>query len=204
MSQRWFPVLGYANAANAVTTLGAASGLFAIVAAAQGAPRAALVLLCGAILCDKVDGSLARRLGQASAFGRDLDSLADALSFCIAPALIGAFRGLPLWGVAAAGFYAVAGLWRLALFNIIGLTGQGREERFTGVPTTIAASWFLLLRVAVDQARLAPAAESALFAAAYVVLGLLMTSALAFPKRGLAVKSLYLLLPAAALITLLR
>jgi CDP-diacylglycerol--serine O-phosphatidyltransferase len=98
----------------------------------------------------------------------------------------------------------VAGLWRLALFNITGLDGQGHEERFVGVPTTIAASWFLLLRVAVDQTRLVASAEPALFAAAYVVLGLLMTSGIAFPKHGLAVKSLYLLLPAAALITLFR
>jgi CDP-diacylglycerol--serine O-phosphatidyltransferase len=195
-----FPALRHANAANAITTLAAACAMGAILASARGAPRAAVLLLMGAILGDKLDGAVARRLGQSSDFGRELDSLADALGFCVAPALLGAFRGLPSWALVAAGLYTLAGLWRLAHFNVTGLAGEGRDERFTGVPTTIAASWFLLALVGLEGVPGAPA----LLGASYVVLGLLMVSAVPFRKHGLAVKSLYVLLPLAALVTLLR
>jgi CDP-diacylglycerol--serine O-phosphatidyltransferase len=200
--RRWFPVLANLRAANVVTTVGAACGLAAISCAARDLPRAALLLLMGAILGDKLDGAVARRLGQASDFGRELDSLADALNFCIAPALIGWFRHLPTWAMPAAAFYSLAGLWRLAHFNISGLAGEGKDERFTGVPTTIAASWFVLATVALDHAPVAAGTRAAIFAAIYVALGLLMISAWPFRKHGPGTRSLYLLLPAAAAVTL--
>jgi CDP-diacylglycerol--serine O-phosphatidyltransferase len=176
---RWFPALAHANTANLITLVAAACGLGAVVAAAQGASRAAVVLLAAAILGDRLDGAVARRLGQTSDFGRELDSLADAVGFCLAPALLGVLRGLPAWAVAAARLYTLAGLWRLAHFNV---NGPGRRRPFTGVPTTIAASFFLLASVAVERTA-APVA--AVLTIVYLGLAALMVSGLRFPKHGL-------------------
>jgi CDP-diacylglycerol--serine O-phosphatidyltransferase len=192
---RAFPPLERLGLANAVTAAGAAFGLGAILAAARGRGPLALTLLAAAIALDRLDGWLARRLGQASDFGRELDSLADAVSFCVAPALITAFAAPAAAGAAAGALYVVAGLWRLAYFNVTGLVGAGAAARFTGVPTTIAASWWLIL-VAV-AGRAAPAALAVLAPAALVALALAMVSAIPFPKHGPWVSSLYLAIPAA-------
>lgn len=193
-----FPALRFFNLPNGATTLSVVAGFCAVLSAARGQPRVALSFLLGAIVLDKLDGFLARRLGRTSDFGRELDSLADGVSFCVAPALIGIFAGAGLLVTACAIGYCVCGIWRLAYFNITGLAGEGSEERFTGVPTTVAASWFLIALALLGHAPRALFRPS--LVALYLILGLLMASSLPFRKRGLLVKSLYLLLPAAMLL----
>ncbi|MBI4508030.1 MAG: CDP-alcohol phosphatidyltransferase family protein [Deltaproteobacteria bacterium] len=190
-----FPPLRFLNLPNAATTLSAVAGFSAIVFASRGAGRVALAFLFGSILLDRMDGALARRLGRTTDFGRELDSLADALSFSVAPAFIGYFAGAGVFGTACGLVYCVAGIWRLAYFNVTGMQGAGEGERFVGVPTTVAASWFLIALVALRHA------PSSLLrpglALLFLILAALMVSSLPFPKRGLLVKSLYLLLPLA-------
>jgi CDP-diacylglycerol---serine O-phosphatidyltransferase len=104
-----------------------------------------------AILFDSFDGAIARAMGTSSEFGKQFDSLADVISFGIAPAFL-AYA----WGVrAAAGasaspelhlvqlgwlmgfFFLGCCAWRLARFNIHGMGGGSRY--FVGMPTPAAA-----------------------------------------------------------------
>ncbi len=190
-----FPQLRRANLANALTAIGAIAGVGAMLAAARDRPRVALLLLAIAILMDKLDGMVARRLGQQSDFGRELDSLADAVSFCVAPALLTVLRVHGAASAVAGMLFVAAGIWRLAYYNLTGLSGSGDDERFTGVPTTIAASWYLILAALLSHA---PGSTTAVvLPLAHLALALAMVSAIRFPKHGLWVNSLYVAIPAA-------
>jgi CDP-diacylglycerol--serine O-phosphatidyltransferase len=82
----------------------------------------AAILIFFAVFFDIMDGRVARSLGGSSAFGEELDSLADAISFGLAPALlmysvyIDAAGGI--LGILAAAFFALCGVLRLARFNV--------------------------------------------------------------------------------------
>ncbi|NDA09392.1 MAG: CDP-diacylglycerol--serine O-phosphatidyltransferase [Verrucomicrobia bacterium] len=104
-----------------------------------------LLWILGAFIFDMLDGRLARLGGHESAFGREFDSLADVISFGIAPALL-VFKivlaELPArigWMIAFV--YLVCGAMRLARFN--SLTAQpdpgNRAKDFTGFPIPAAA-----------------------------------------------------------------
>jgi CDP-diacylglycerol--serine O-phosphatidyltransferase len=96
----------------------------------------ALVLVM-AVFFDYMDGKVARSLGGSSAFGEELDSLADALSFGAAPAFliyaryIGTEGGV--YGAIAAAFFALCGVLRLARFNVTHVVGP-----FQGLPIPAA------------------------------------------------------------------
>ena len=104
-----------------------------------------LLWILGAFIFDILDGRLARLGGHESAFGREFDSLADIISFGIAPALL-VFKivlaELPArlgWMI---GFvYLVCGAMRLARFNVLALTPQlpNRSKDFSGFPIPAAA-----------------------------------------------------------------
>lgn len=182
------------RAANLITTAGAACGLAAIVFVARGSEALALSALMLAVLCDKLDGLVARKLKQSSDFGRELDSLADAVSFLVAPAVIVVLlsdgQALPCL---MAGIFALAGLWRLAQFNLSGMVQEAEEPTFRGLPTTIAGAWFILLWAGL---RHAPLTEGIPWVLAVFLLAMapLMLSSLRIRKNGLLVKSLYVLL----------
>jgi CDP-diacylglycerol--serine O-phosphatidyltransferase len=194
---RPFPIVEHAGLANAVTLTGAMLGVAGVFLAARDLPSAAATCCALALPCDVLDGVIARRTGTSSAFGAQLDTLADATSFCLLPAALSLALGLPGWALAAAGFYAAAGLLRLARFGVVGTAGQGAEECFEGVPTSIGAGFFL---AAAALRPLLPApAQAPFLAAAYLALGLAMVSGLRVPKRGLVSRSLYGIVPLAVL-----
>ncbi|MDD5262533.1 MAG: CDP-diacylglycerol--serine O-phosphatidyltransferase [Methylacidiphilales bacterium] len=103
-----------------------------------------LLFIIGAFLFDMLDGRLARLGGQESPFGREFDSLADIVSFGVAPALL-LFKivlyELPNragWFIAS--IYLVCGALRLARFNVLAATpGKGGLKDFTGFPIPAAA-----------------------------------------------------------------
>src|SRR5262245_18188078 len=94
-----------------------------------------------AIVLDMLDGRIARLTGTASDFGVELDSLADVISFGVAPAILAFAWGLnPLGRLgSAAGFlYVSAAALRLARFNIESAAG-GDKRYFVGMPSPAAA-----------------------------------------------------------------
>lgn len=92
---------------------------------------------------DAFDGRVARLTKTQSEFGVQLDSLADVVSFGIAPALlVYKWALLPLGSIGFLGvfFYAACGTIRLARFNVMAARDNGSGEYFTGLPIPIAAS----------------------------------------------------------------
>ena len=107
-----------------------------------------LILL--AMLFDALDGKVARLMGSTSELGGQLDSLADAISFGVAPALLvkvlvehevrtAGLQPHPRLYFIVAGFYALCALMRLARFNAENDPSPEAHERFTGLPSPAAA-----------------------------------------------------------------
>src|SRR5437870_10997759 len=117
-------------------------GYACIVYAMQGQFERAAPFIGFAIVLDILDGRIARMTGTASDFGVQFDSLADVISFGIAPAILSFAWGLsPLGRLGwAAGFLFVsAAAMRLARFNIQSGTG-GDKRYFVGMPSPAAAA----------------------------------------------------------------
>ena len=134
-------------APNAVTSANIAAGFGSICAAANGRFEIAVYLLLLAILLDLADGRVARRFNATSQLGQQLDSFSDAISFCAAPAflvqraLLTELEGI---GVAVSITYVLAGVFRLARFNLES-DAHGKAEKTCGVPTPIAAGYLMVL-----------------------------------------------------------
>lgn len=126
---------------NAFTTGALFFGFFAIVQAMnQRWEIASIAIFCSLIL-DGMDGRIARMTNTQSAFGEQYDSLADMVSFGVAPALVAyewALKGLGKWGWVAAFIYCAGAALRLARFNIS--TGTVDKRFFQGLPSPAAAS----------------------------------------------------------------
>jgi CDP-diacylglycerol--serine O-phosphatidyltransferase len=200
--RRAFPIVEHAGLANAITATSVLLGVSGVFLAARGA--AVLAVACGALAlpCDVLDGLVARRTGTSSAFGAQLDTLADATSFCLLPAATALALGVPAWVLVPAAFYAVTGVLRLARFAVVGTSNADGRERFEGLPTAVAAGYFQAVAAAGAWAD-APA-RAGLLSIAYVALGLLMVSSLPFPKRGLAARSLWGIVPLSVLALWIR
>ncbi len=106
--------------------------------------HAAIWFILGACIFDLLDGRLARLGGQDSAFGREFDSLADIVSFGLAPAMM-VYRivlvDFPRAGWVVAFVYLLCGGLRLARFNCVAASGSsgGRDKNFRGFPIPAAA-----------------------------------------------------------------
>lgn len=116
------------------------AGFYAIVVAMEGRYEAAVYAILFAGLCDGLDGRVARLTNTQSAFGAELDSLADMVSFGVAPALImfsWTLNELGRWGWAVAFVYAACAAMRLARFNTE--IGKGGGSSFKGLASPAAA-----------------------------------------------------------------
>ncbi|WP_433300763.1 CDP-alcohol phosphatidyltransferase family protein [Actinoplanes sp. CA-030573] len=134
---------------NGCTLASLSLGLLAIFMAMQGNVRTAAVCLVACVAFDGLDGALARKLGVASPFGAQMDSLADMCSFGLAaPVVVYASlaHSVPT-PAAAVACVLVAGCAaiRLARFNVSPKDGKF----FCGVPTTMAAA-VLAVTVLID------------------------------------------------------
>jgi len=103
-----------------------------------------LLMLLAAAILDAMDGRVARKLGVVSPVGAQLDSLADFLNFCIAPALIlyeWVFKDFYFYGWLVTLIYLTAGAYRLARFNV--MYSEGAEnvtsKYFVGLPSPAGA-----------------------------------------------------------------
>ena len=177
-----FPPLRYLNVPNAMTSAAIALTVAGLVLLVEGQVQLAATLYFGALGLDFLDGIVARRLGQQTEIGLQLDSLADLLNFCAAPALVGWMAGMRApWQVAILALYVLAGAWRLAFYNVHGLEDQGARAVFRGLPTTFAAAWFLALGCLLEVLELPP--QGPLLAFLFVS-AVLMVSGIPVPKRG--------------------
>ncbi len=116
-------------------------GYACIVYSMRGELEKAAPLIGFAIIVDMLDGRIARMTGSTSEFGVEFDSLADIVSFGVAPAIMAFQWGLqPLGRIGwAAGFiFVAAAAIRLARFNI--QTGTVDKRYFVGLPSPAAAA----------------------------------------------------------------
>ena len=116
-------------------------GFYAVVMAMNGRfDQAAVGVFCAMVL-DSLDGRVARMTNTQSAFGEQMDSLSDMVSFGAAPALIAyvwGLTGLGRWGWIAAFVYCACAALRLARFNVN--TAVVDKRYFQGLPSPAAAA----------------------------------------------------------------
>ncbi len=179
---------------NSFTALSLLLGLGSIVTTQIGQLEFAawLIVWCG--LLDTMDGLAARLLKATSSFGAEFDSMADLVSFGVAPAMLVFNAGLQIAGVdlesgqfwvllTACGVFVLAGAMRLARFNLD--TDKPRTGWFAGVPITacgggLVSSMILVLIHHDDIASLLPL--HLYLPIIMFVLAILMVSRLRFPK----------------------
>ncbi len=105
----------------------------------------AAMFVAAALFCDALDGNLARLLNATSAFGKELDSLSDIVSFVVAPSLL-AVRAVTGWEIlAGALLFLGAGAYRLARYNC---HSDETNPHFEGLPTPAAAFTLVMIMVA--------------------------------------------------------
>ncbi len=115
-------------------------GFLSIMSAFEGNITTACWFIILAAFLDVLDGKIARLSGSTSQFGIELDSLADFLSFGVAPAtLVFAIKlnTLGKWGWMISIVYIMAAAYRLARFNLLADTDEKKE--FLGLPVPAAA-----------------------------------------------------------------
>ena len=164
----------------AVLTFGnLAAGFAAIPLAAQGLFVEAAVLVALAAGLDLFDGTLARLFSAEGEFGRNLDSLADVVSFGAAPAFalyLSTLQGLTYAGATVCAVFLACGAARLARFPLV-----KREDCYLGLPIPPAGLALALLAAA--------GIPPALALAAALALGALMVSRIPFPSVAAALKA---------------
>jgi CDP-diacylglycerol--serine O-phosphatidyltransferase len=156
--RRHFSMIRGFHLADFLTLGNAACGTAAVMLAmlAIAGHDARLLMLSAAmapasLLFDVLDGRVARWRQQHSALGRELDSLADVISFGVAPAALGFAAGLQGgWDVALLLYFVCCGVSRLARYNVTAETlaeGGDKVKYFEGtpIPTSVVLSGLMAL-----------------------------------------------------------
>lgn len=164
---------------NTITSLNLLCGALGVIFTFQGQLNIAFFLMLAAAACDFLDGFAARMLDAYSPMGKELDSLADLVSFGLLPSLM-MHRRLVEGGVT--GFWAyipliicVFSALRLAKFNVDDRQG----ENFLGLPTPACAMWCGSLIYAADHGVMSMAGllhDAYLIEISSIVLALLLIS----------------------------
>jgi CDP-diacylglycerol--serine O-phosphatidyltransferase len=187
-------ISGRAVAPNLITLAALCSGLISIRMSIEGFFEAAILAILVAALLDAFDGRLARLLGSSSRFGAELDSLADLVSFGVAPAVLyyvwtPAELGWVSW-FAGMTFVAAGGL-RLARFNVA-LDGPPRPKWqtnfFVGMPIP-AGAITVMLPIYLDFAGASQAAITSFASLLYCLLiaALMISRVPTFSGKGIRV-----------------
>jgi len=179
MNLAWIP--------NSITMGNLLFGFISIIFASKGDYQFAGLSILFAVLLDGLDGQVARMLKVSSPLGAELDSLADCVTFGVAPgylAYAGFLPHLPLFilgrtietNIFIAAVYPICAAYRLARFNV-----DHSHTSFAGLPSPIAGVIMALVAIAFpnpDDVK----HYSAIFTPAFVVVGLLMVSTVKFSK----------------------
>ena len=193
---------------NVITAFGLACGLFLIFKVNMVDPGylpynllfTSTMLILIAAFADVIDGATARMLGAESEFGVMFDSLADAVSFGVAPSVLllkvlSLEQGSPLsfFAFVAAMVYSISGILRLVRFNVKAsqikgdeLAMQAYKKNFTGLPIPAAACAVISLNLLlhsplfVSRYTLEDFTKTIILGSAYIFIGILMISKFKF------------------------
>ncbi|MDD2751823.1 MAG: CDP-diacylglycerol--serine O-phosphatidyltransferase [Candidatus Omnitrophica bacterium] len=141
----------YNLAANLLTGLSLFGGFVSIIFSLETHFTFASWAIIFSVIFDGMDGQVARRNPTPSAFGKELDSLVDVVSFGIAPSILGycfIYQSFYLWAALALFIYLCCSVFRLAKYNIT--PKEELTNYFLGLPTTasggVLASFILIYR----------------------------------------------------------
>jgi len=194
---REFHLADWFTLANAVCGMGA---LFSMLTYLQTNDVIHVYFACGMLLAalgfDILDGRIARWRQQSSAIGRELDSLADVISFGVAPAVIGYGCGMQgLYDRIILVYFVACGVSRLARYNITAeelSEGGDKVKYFEGTPIPTSLLLVMLMTVAASRGALGESLwfGHVMFAGftlhlmviLYAVSGSLMVSRIRLPK----------------------
>ena len=179
---------------NSFTALSLLLGIASIVMTQLGDLELAawIIVWCG--LLDVLDGVSARMLKATSNFGAEFDSMADLVSFGVAPAVLVLNAGLQIAAIqfdsnlfwlllAAVAIYVLTGAMRLARFNLT--SEEISKGWFAGIPITATGGGFLapLILVLIHHVELSSSIKLDLyFPLLMILLSILMISSIRFPK----------------------
>jgi CDP-diacylglycerol---serine O-phosphatidyltransferase len=195
---------------NIITALGLSCGLFVIfkmtmlgvIATGYDMVMLSTLLLLAAAFADLLDGAVARAMRAESEFGVIFDSLADAVSFGVAPSVV-YLKSLTLtpgtllsfFAVGGAMMYSLCGVLRLVRFNIKAKEAQGdsnlllaHKKHFTGLPipaaalSVVAATLFFASPHATTFFSLTEVQKTLILATLMFFTGYLMISRIKFPS----------------------
>lgn len=171
-----------------VTLLGVLFGFLCLLWAPTD-PYAAGCAIIGASLCDMIDGRIARLTGTSSAFGVQLDSLADLASFGIAPAFLAyhwAVGPVPTQGFdplsLVAFLYVVGCAVRLARFNVDTSSDTSPGFFMKGLPSPVAALLLTTLTMTSQELAWPFLRSPALILSVALLLAILMVTTVPFPS----------------------
>lgn len=195
---------------NIITAFGLACGLFVIFKVNMVEPgfgdydvvRTSAILLLVAALADFIDGALARAIHAETEFGFVFDSLADAVSFGVAPSVLmlktlfleqGSF--LSFFSATGAMVFSLCGILRLVRFNVKASAAKGdlelqaaQKKNFTGLPipagaaAAISANLFFLSPLTTNWFQTSNDQRAIILSCVMIVLGYFMVCRLKFPS----------------------
>ena len=164
--------------------------------------KASAILLLISVIADFADGAVARLIKAESDFGVQFDSLADAVTFGVAPALV-TLKGVTIVApdrihvfflVLAAMMYSLCGLVRLVRYNLQGKRldeEDQRLKRFIGLPIPAAACAVLSLTLYILHQSISHERQAEIISLALIFLGYLMVSRWKFPS----IRTFYIKVP---------
>ena len=138
-------LLGFYDYTVILTYMSLLSAFAGMILSGKGMHTAAVLCLMFCGICDAFDGTVARtkknRTEDEKAFGIQIDSLCDAVSFGVFPALLSVRMGLNgILGMAIAAIYSLCAVIRLAFFNVQEAKRQqaeeGKRKTYRGLPVT--------------------------------------------------------------------
>ncbi|GAB7128310.1 CDP-alcohol phosphatidyltransferase family protein [Silvimonas sp. JCM 19000] len=158
---RTFHLADWITLANALCGVGA---VFSVMTWLQQGVVAHLLIACAllplALVFDIADGHVARFRHAQSALGRELDSLADVISFGVAPAAIAYGMGMDgFWDRIALGYFVACGVSRLARYNVTAETlkgDSGKVKYYEGTPIPTSLVLVLVMAIAAWQHAIGP------------------------------------------------
>ncbi len=169
---------------NLITLFNLFSGFLSVLMVIHQNYELAAGLIILGLVCDSLDGHIARIFHNPTDFGRELDSLADVVTFVVAPCVLAVtllFFEMPLIMFVVSFFYISAGGYRLARYNLE--TSPGSKTAFQGLPTPAAAVTLAMAVITFNEFGWTEHPRCAEFTAILMAgLSYLMVSHIRYPK----------------------